>query len=440
MSQLSRRQFLSTTTAAGAALASSLALKGCSSTTPTNTSPNPLGLETTAVRLGFLPTLDAAPLIIAKEKEFFLKHGLTEVQLVKQSSWGVMRDNTELGSSNGGVDGGQYQLPIPHLISQGLITKDTQKIPMHTLLQLATHGSGIALDKKYAGKNMALDTSKVKAYVSELKQGGTLLNLAHTFPKGIQELWVRYWLAAGGINPDTDIKLSALPPAQTVANLKTGEIDGFSAGDPWVSRVAGGDQIGFIAALTSQIWQYHPQDVFALREDWMIKSPKATKAILKAIMEAQQWLDRNENRQEAANILAKRPYINLKAELIIPPLQGKYVMGDGQADIDDLKLAPLFWKGEKGTISYPYPGHELWCLTESIRWGFLPAATNVKAMVTAVNREALWREAAQELGVAPTEIPATPSRGVETFFDGIQFDPENPQAYLKSLKVKNLQN
>jgi bicarbonate transport system substrate-binding protein len=437
MTQFSRRKFIYTTGAAGAAFAGSLALKGCSSNNADSIA-NSLGLETTTARLGFLPTLEAAPLVIAQEKEFFAKHGMTDVKLVKQSSWGVMRDNTELGSSNGGVDGGQYQLPIPHLINEGLIIKDTLKIPMFTLLQLVSQGSGIALTEKYAGNSFELNTSNVQAFLSERKQAGTLLNLAYAFPKGNQELWLRYWLAAGGINPDTDIVLTALPPAQTVANLKTAKIDGFCAGDPWVSRVANSDKIGFIAALSSQMWPEHPQDYFGMRQDWVTQNPKATKALLKGLMEAQQWLDQSGNRQEAATILSKRPYINLKVDIIASPLMGQYVMGDGREDINDLKLGPIYWKGAKGIISYPYRSHEQWFLIENIRWGFLPANTNIQKMVEAVNREDLWREAAQELGVATTEIPLNPTRGVETFFDGIQFDPNNPKAYLNSLKIKNL--
>ena len=80
----------------------------------------------------------------------------------------------------------------------------------------------------------------------------------------------------------------------------------------------------------------------------------------------------------------------------------------------------------------------MWFLTESVRWGFLPKDTLAKAqdLIKQVNREDIWREAAKELGVAAADIPSSTSRGVETFFDGIKFDPENPQAYLDSLKIK----
>jgi bicarbonate transport system substrate-binding protein len=170
------------------------------------------------------------------------------------------------------------------------------------------------------------------------------------------------------------------------------------------------------------------------------QNPKATKALLKAVMEAQQWCDQPENRPELAQIAAKAAYFNVPAEVLEPTLMGKYVMGDGQPEIDDFKLAVKYWKTDKGSVSYPYKSLDLWFLTESVRWGFLPQTylTGAKNLIDKVNRSDLWKEAAQEAGIAPADIPTGDSRGVETFFDGKTFDPENPQAYLDSLAIKKL--
>jgi len=89
-----------------------------------------------------------------------------------------------------------------------------------------------------------------------------------------------------------------------------------------------------------------------------------------------------------------------------------------------------------GSVSYPYQSHDTWFLTENMRWGMLPATTDVKALIGKVNREDLWREAAKELGIADADIPKEKTRGVETFFDGIKFDANDPMAYIKSLKIK----
>jgi bicarbonate transport system substrate-binding protein len=103
-------------------------------------------------------------------------------------------------------------------------------------------------------------------------------------------------------------------------------------------------------------------------------------------------------------------------------------------------MAALYWKDEKGSVSYPYKSHDLWFLTESVRWGFLPPETldTAQALIDKVNREDLWKEAAKEAGIPDADIPTSTSRGVEEFFDGIKFDPENPKAYLQSLKIKKV--
>lgn len=449
MAEFSRRRFLIT---AGASGVGSVLLKGCLGNPPTpggdsvttqqvsavELSPEQKP-ETTRVKLGYIPIVESAPLIIAKERGFFAKYGMTDVELSKQASWGSMRDNTEIGAAGGGVDGGQYQMPMPHLISEGLITKGNKKIPMYLLAQLNTQGNGIAVANKHQGKGIELELAKGgKNLFGQLKSANTPFTAAYTFAQVNQDFWIRYWLAAGGVDPTTEVKLIPVPAAQTVANMKTGTMDAFSTGDPWPFRIVK-DKIGFLAMLTAQMWKNHPEEYFALRGDWVDKNPKATRAILKGIMEAQQWLDNFDNREAAAQILGGRSYFNLPAEILAEPFQGKYEMGDGRT-IDDKSLAVYYWKDEKGSVSYPYKSHDLWFLTESVRWGFLPpdTLTKAKAIIDKVNREDIWKEAAKEAGIAAADIPTSTSRGVETFFDGIKFDPENPTAYLKSLKIKKV--
>jgi bicarbonate transport system substrate-binding protein len=452
MSNFSRRKFLLT---AGVSAAGSIFLKGClgnppdsvtgrtqAQTVPAAKIDPAQAPEITKVKLGYIPIVEAAPLIIAKEKGFFAKYGMTDVDLAKQASWGSMRDNTEIGSAGGGVDGGQYQMPMPHLITEGLITKGNQKIPMCLLAQLITQGNGIAIANKHKGKGLGAKLDQSKGLFNQLKSANTPFTAAQTFPAVNQDFWIRYWLAASGINPDTDIKLLTVPAAQTVANMKTGTMDAFSTGDPWPYRIVK-DQIGFLAVLTAEMWKNHPEEYLAMRGDWVDKNPKATKALLKGVMEAQQWLDNFDNRKEAAEILAERNYFNLPAEVLLDPFMGKYEMGEGRV-IDDRKMAAYYWKDEKGSVSYPYKSHDLWFITESVRWGFLPQdyvsnnGAKAKELIDKVNREDIWKEAAKEAGITDADIPTSTSRGVEEFFDGIKFDPEKPEEYLKSLQIKKV--
>ncbi len=443
MVQYSRRKFLAT---ASATTAASLLLKGCLGNPPdTTTQSSPVASpvaatggdkpEVTAVKLGFIPIVEAAPLIIAKEKGFFAKYGMPDVQVEKQANWGAARDNVKIGSAGGGIDGGQWQMPMPYLIHEGLIT-DGKKVPMYVLAQLNTHGNGIAIASEHQGKGISLKMGQEIAYFNNLKSAGNRFKAANTFPKANQEFWIRYWLAANGIDPDTDVELLTVPASQTVADMKRGAMDAFSTGDPWPYRIVA-DKIGFMAALTAEIWKDHPEEYLAIRQDWVDKNPKATKALLKAVMEAQQWCDNFDNRKEMASILAQRQYFGLPENILMKPLMGQYDMGDGRK-IDDKSMAVLYWKDSKGSVSYPYKSHDLWFITESVRWGFLDKKylTDAKALIDRVNREDLWKEAAKEMGVASADIPSSTSRGVETFFDGTKFDPENPQAYLDSLKIK----
>jgi bicarbonate transport system substrate-binding protein len=434
-SNISRRKFL----AISGATAGSLILKESLGNSPeTAAIAQASALETTSVKLGYLPIIESAPLIIAKEKGFFAKYGMAGVELSKQANWGAARDNVEIGAANGGIDGGQWQMPMPYLISTGKITKGNKPIPMYVLLKLNTQGNGIAIAGKHKGKKIGVNLTAAKPVFDKMKADGTKFKTAFTFPQANQDLWIRYWLAAGGINPDTDIELLTVPAAQTVANMKTGTMDAFSTGDPWPYRIVT-DKIGFLAALTADIWQYHPEEFLAVRADWVDKNPKATKAMLKGIMEAQKWCDNFANRKEMSDILAKREYFNVPANVLLPPFMGKYDTGDGRT-IDDKTKAAYYWKDPRGSVSYPYKSHDLWFLTESVRWGFLPPSTldTAKSLIDKVNREDIWREAAKEAGIAAADIPKSTSRGVEKFFDGVQFDPANPKAYLKSLKIKKV--
>ncbi|MFM7426164.1 MAG: CmpA/NrtA family ABC transporter substrate-binding protein [Elainella sp.] len=451
MSQFSwtRRRFLVT---AGATAAASVALKGCMGNPPeptanagSGTSTSPAAAagsgvtagqepETATVKLGYIPIVEAAPLIVAQEKGFFAKYGMTGVEVSKQANWGAARDNVKIGSGGGGIDGGQWQMPMPYLITEGIITDDV-KVPMYVLAQLNTQGNGIALAGKHKGKNIGLKLEGKGDFFSQLKSSGTRFKAAYTFPKANQEFWIRYWLAAGGIDPDTEVELLTVPASQTVADMKRGAMDAFSTGDPWPARIVA-DGTGFIPALTAEIWKDHPEEYLALRKDWVDANPKATKALLKAVMEAQQWCDDFSNRAELATILSQRQYFGVPEEVLTGPLQGKYDLGERK--IDDQSMSVLYWKDSKGSVSYPYKSHDLWFLTESVRWGFLPkdTLTNAKALIDSVNREDIWKEAAAELGIPAADIPSSTSRGVETFFDGVKFDPENPEAYLSSLKIK----
>lgn len=389
------------------------------------------GPEMTGVKLGYIALTDAAPLVIAKEKGLFAKYGMPDVEVSKQASWGATRDNLVLGGAANGIDGAHILTPMPYLISTGKVTQNSVPVPMSIVARLNLDSQGISVAKDYAATGVGLDASKLKEAFAAKKAGGGEVKVAMTFPGGTHDLWIRYWLAAGGIDPDKDVSTIVVPPPQMVANMKVGNMDAFCVGEPWNEQLVN-QGIGFTACTTGELWKGHPEKALALRSDWIEANPNATKALLMAVMEAQQWADSMDNKEEMAAILGKRQWFNVPPKDVLGRLKGTINYGNGRV-VENTGLEMKFWKEH---ASYPFKSHDAWFLTENIRWGKLPASTDIKALVDKVNREDIWRAAAKDLGVAAADIPAGTSRGPETFFDGKVFDPENPQAYLSSLSIK----
>lgn len=389
------------------------------------------GLETTSAKLGFIALTDAAPLFVAQEKGFFKKYGMTAVEVTKQSSWGTTRDNLVLGSQNNGIDGAHILSPMPYLISTGAVTPNNVPTPMYILARLNLGGQCISVGKEYAGLKLGVDAQPFKAALAAKKASGKAVNAAMTFPGGTHDLWMRYWLSAGGIDPTKDISTIVVPPAQMVANMKVGSMDTFCVCEPWNEQLIN-QKIGYTANTTGELWNNHPEKAFAMRADYVDKNPNATKALTMAVMEAQMWCEQAENKEEMAKICAGRKWINAPYKDVIDRMKGNFDYGTGKV-VENSPYQMRYWKD---FASYPFRSHDLWFLTENIRWGYLPATTDTTALINKVNREDVWRAAAAALKVPASEIPVSTSRGIEKFFDGKVFDPENPKAYLDSLTIK----
>ncbi|QKT02387.1 ABC transporter substrate-binding protein [Ectothiorhodospiraceae bacterium 2226] len=383
--------------------------------------------ETTRATLGFIALTDAAPLFIALEKGFFAKHGMSDVRVEKQSSWGTTRDNLELGSRRNGIDGAHILTPMPYLIHHRGNTR------MAILARLNLAGQCISVAREYAELAVGTDASGLGEVFAGKRKRGADVRAAMTFPGGTHDLWIRYWMAAAGIDPNRDIATITVPPAQMVANMRVGSMDAFCVCEPWNMQLIN-QGIGYTANTTGELWHNHPEKAFAMRADYVEAHPNAARALTMAIMEAQMYCEDPAHKEEVAQICSRRRYIHAPYADIIDRMQGNFDYGTGRV-VENHPAQMRYWNDH---ASYPYKSHDLWFLTENIRWGYLPAGLDTRALVDEVNREDIWREAAQALGVDGQAIPASTSRGTETFFDGKTFDPDNPQAYLDSLAIKRI--
>ena len=430
MFSLTRRQFVLSGLAATTGAALQLGtLAGLLAPLPAQAAPGKP--ETTSVELGFIALTDAAPLIIAKEKGFFAKQGMTGVELKKQTSWAVTRDNLELGSAGGGIDGAHILSPMPYLLTTGSISKSKKPVPMNILARLNTQGQAISVSKEFLPAKFKAKSPGLVAAVAKKNATGDKFKAAVTFPGGTHDLWMRYWLAANGVDPNKQADLVVIPPPQMVANMQSGTMDAFCVGEPWNERLVN-KKLGYTAAQTGEIWKQHPEKAFAMRADWVKKNPNAALRLLMAVQQAQKWAENPANTPELAKILAEDKYVKASVDDILPRLQGTVDYGDGRK----VTKSPYTMKFWSNNASFPYKSHDIWFVTEDIRWGYLPKGTDIKGLVNKVNRSDLWRAAAKANGFGSG--PASDSRGVEVFFDGVKFDPSNPKAYLDGLKIKAL--
>lgn len=381
--------------------------------------------EVRRATIGFIALTDAAPVIIAKEKGFFAKHGMPEVEVARQASWGATRDNLVLGSARGGIDGAHLLSPMTYLIHLGRIVPNNQAVPMALLARLNINGQAISVAAKHVELGARLDAAPLRRVL------GPDSKVAMTFRGGTHDLWVRYWLAAAGIDPDRDVTTIVVPPPQMVANMRVGTMEAFCVGEPWNAQLVF-MRLGYTACVTGELWRDHPEKCFAMRADWVQEHPRAAEALTAAVIEAQRWCDDPANTAEMCEIISRRTWLNVAPADILSRMRGEIDYGDGRRTTRR-DISMKFWRDH---ASYPFRSHDLWFLFENIRWGVLPADLETAKLIAAVNREDIWRAAATRAGVPNAEIPTSTSRGRETFFDGKVFDPEAPRAWLEAFAIK----
>jgi nitrate/nitrite transport system substrate-binding protein len=418
-SQTSRRALLKTGGMAGLAALGSAYQWGCDGRAAPAASAGE-GPEVRDLRFGIIALTDCSPIVIAHEKGFFKKYGINST-INKGASWAAIRD----ALSNGDIQGTHMLTGMPIASTMGL--GDAPKRPMVIPWMLNRNGQSITLKKDLIGRVQG-DPKALKPIVDEAKAKGTPMTFAMTFPPGTHAMWMRYWLAAGGIHPDKDVSLITIPPPQMVANMKVGKMDGYCVGEPWNARAVA-EGIGFTGINTQDLWKDHPEKVCAFTAEFADQNPKTVKAVLKALHEASVWLDDLSNRPEQCELVSRANYINCPKELILPRLQGHYDFGDGRKTTD-----PNYMIFSQRNCNYPQYKYAVWWLTQFRRWGMVSGAPDYDKVARQVMRPDIYEEAMKELGYVHGGAEEKP----ETFFDGITFDPKNAEAYATSFPVNNV--
>lgn len=377
--------------------------------------------EVTDLKFGIIALTDCSPIVIAHEKGLFRKYGINST-VAKQASWAVVRD----ALSNGDIQATHMLLGMPFASTMGLGGSPKKGMVIPWIMN--RNGQAISLKKELAGK-VGTDPKVLKPLVDAAKAAGAPWTFAMTFPPGTHAMWLRYWLAAGGINPDADTSLVTIPPPQMVQNMKVGKMDGFCVGEPWNARAIS-EGVGYTAIATQEIWKDHPEKVCAFTAEFAEKNPKTVKAVLKALHEASVWLDDVNNRPEQVDIVSQQTYVNCPKEVILDRLLGKYDYGDGRKV--DADPHPMIFS--QRNCNYPQLKYGVWWLTQFRRWGMVEGAPDYEGIAKQVMRPDLYEEAMKEIGYSHGGANMEP----ETLFDGVVFNPAEPEKYATGFAVHNV--
>ncbi len=376
------------------------------------------GLEKVNLEIGFIPLTDCAPLVVAKEKGFFAKHGLEQVTLSREPSWEAIAE----GVSSGRLDAAQMVAGMPLALTMGL---GGTKVPITTALTLSRNGNAITLAHRYD----ALGVRTVADFKHLLEQTPDQIHtLGMVHPASMHNLILRHWLASGGIHPDRDVHLTVIPPPQMMAHLRAGHIDGYCVGEPWNARAIH-EGVGFAIATDLDIWPGHVEKVLGVRETWAQLYPKTHIALVKALIEACQYCDLHHHREEILGWLCQGSYLGSDPAYTRCGFLDPYPMRPG----DEPRRLLTFHQFASGRNLCPDRIENLWILTQLARWSILPFPSNWLEILERVEGIQVYTAAARQLGLVETPL----DRGPIQFTDGSCFMPDNPFGYLESLTLKN---
>lgn len=376
--------------------------------------------EKETVRVGFMPLTDCASVVMASILGFDRKYGISIVP-TREASWANVRDKL----SSGDLDAAQALYGLVYGVHMGIGC--TQR-DMAVLMTLSRNGQAITLSNHLAAKGVPPGLGIAERIRHAPHQSG-MYTFAHTFPTGTHAMWLFYWLASHGVNPQRDVRVVTIPPPQMVANIALGNIDGFCAGEPWNHRAVA-DKVGITAAPSQQIWPGHPEKVLGTRLEFVRRYPNTARALTAAVLEASRWIDASPaNKLRAAETIAGKAYVNTSVNVISPRILGHYSDGAGVRRADPNCM--VFH--QDGAVNFPYLSDGMWFLTQHKRWGLLRDHPDYLAVARQVNQVDLYREAATLAGVA---VPSDPMRR-STLMDGITWDGREPARYADSFTIRH---
>lgn len=405
------------------------------------------------VTIGFVPLTDSAPLVIAKEKGFFSKYGLT-VELSRENSWSQIRDKLAYQE----IDAAHMLAPM---VPASWLDTSYSSEKFVTALSLNLNGNAITVSNRLYGEMLAADPDAMseqpvtaralrQVIANRIEQHLPAPVIGTVFPYSSHNYAVRYWLGAEGIHPDRDVQLMVAPPPFMVEQLKEGIVDAFCVGEPW-NTVAEYLGLGRAIVKSSDIWRHMPEKVLGVRQKWAEQNPDTHILLVQAVLEALQWLDDGSNRLEAVHILSSGGYVGVSPALLSPALLGRGVLDHRRSLLegDDVMIFNHY------TANFPWRSHALWFLSQMLRWGQIQEPVDLEQIAANCYLPNVYRAAADILSLpyplADDKMEGQPDRSwilsdasqpiampSSRFIDGHQFNPSHLPLYLEKFFRHNL--
>jgi NitT/TauT family transport system ATP-binding protein len=401
-----------------------------------------------------MPLVDMAVLVAAAEQGFARQEGIS-LRLIKDVSWSNIRDRLAF-----------RQFDVAHMLSPMPVSSQLElgsnPYPCFTPFALGRGGNAITLSLDLYQEMQALagldDSEGALAKGEALKQvierrrsdGRKPLVFATTYPFSPHNYEFRFWLAAAGINPDSDVTMTVVPPPLTVDALETRAIDGFCANAPW-NMIAVEKGVGRIVATKAEIWPAAPEKVLGVRPEWAQGNPETLARLIVALDRAARWCDDHGNHSTLADMLSDPAYVGVPADLILRLLSGNLTIDPN----GKTKRIERYLTFHNETANFPWLSQALWIYSQMVRWGQVPYDEASLSGVTAAFRPDIYREVLRSSespvpeisskveGEGPESSTVPTTRGdlllsSQMFMDGRPFHPDDIPGYVNGFQIRNV--
>lgn len=407
------------------------------------------------LKLGFVPLSDAAPVIMAKEKGFFEKEGLS-VELIRGRSWSHIRDLL----SQGALDAAHILAPM---VPASWLNDAYASQPLVSALALNLNGNAITVSEALYQEMIHHDPDAMteqpvaaralrKLIAKRIEQNEKPVTLGTVFNYSSHNYALRYWLASENLDPDRDVRIVVTSPQVMVDQMETGMIDGFCVGEPWnsLAEIRGS---GRAILRSSDIWQNMPEKLLGVRAQWAQENPEVHLALVRALLRACTWLEVRANRVEAAYVLSDKDYVGVNPAVLSVALASLPALLERRSLLEKPDSLVFY----QSAANFPWRSHALWFLCQMARWGQMTVSDPMDHIADHSYLPDLYRQAAADLGL-PSPVDDHKTEGdrdhawvLETdkgplamapsqFIDGAVFNPKHLNLYLESFLRHNFRD